>query len=169
MTSAHGQSGDRPSGALGTDPSVWSRRLRRILDEQIGLYEQLDSLSARQLQAISNEDADQLLVILGEREAIIGELLHLNEDLSPFVSNWATLSAQLPPSQRDALGASFDRVAALVEAISERDERDRRELEARRERVKTSLVEVSRGKGAVAAYSRVGPTDPPARFQDREG
>jgi len=118
MTGSADQSGARRTPPPGGDPDVWARRLRRILDEQISLYEQLEALSKLQSRAIAEEDADQLLTILGQREAIIGELMRLNEDLSPFVENWADLSVRLPVQQRDALSGAFDRVGATIGAAT---------------------------------------------------
>jgi len=153
---------DAPDG-----PDRWRTRLERIIEEQRGLYERLDALSVRQSSLIREENTDALLGVLGERQAVIDRLSALAEEFEPFKRQWRELMAQLDESSRDAFNRRIDALAERVSAIAQRDERDREALDERRSRITGELQGLSKGRGAVAAYSRGGTAQP--RYQDREG
>lgn len=162
MTNTRQGGQDAPGG-----PDRWRARLERIIEEQRGLYERLDGLSARQSSLIREDDTDALLGVLGERQAIIDRLGALTEEFAPFRAQWRELMGQLDERSRDAFNRQIDELAARINAIAQRDERDREALDERRGRVTGELQGLSKGRGAVAAYGRPGASQP--RYQDREG
>lgn len=153
--------------ALHDEPSVWAPRLARVLDDQRALYQQLDGLSRAQAALITAEDTDSLLEVLGRRQVLIDAIAALNEELAPFAERWDDLAPRLDAPQRSRLRAGFDEVSRLVTEIAQRDDADRRLLEARRNAVGSELGAVSHARGAVRAYAR--PDHAAPRYQDRTG
>ena len=184
---SHNPSGARNSGAsnaraehapLGVEavhgnPDVWAPRLARVLDRQREIYERLELISLSQAQLISEDQTDDLLSVLGQRQSLIEQLSALNDELAPFAERWNELAPRLSEEHREALRQRFDDVGRLVESITRRDEGDRRALEARRSTVGNELQSLTRSRGAVAAYARAqtpgGREAPDPRFQDRRG
>lgn len=148
-------------------PDRWRTRLERIIDEQGALYARLDSLSERQSALIRDDDTDALLCVLGERQAVIDRLAELGEEFAPFQRRWRELMGELDESSREAFNRRIDDMAERVNAIAQRDERDREALDERRSRIAGDLKGLSTGRGAVAAYARSGAAGP--RYQDRQG
>ena len=144
-------------------------RLQRILASQRDVYDRLGALSDAQSQAIEQDDAEALLGILGQRQALIEQLSALNKDLAPFEQAWDQLSAQLPDDQREHLRAQFAAVSRQVEEIQKRDEADFALLEQRRQAVQREMGSIHTARGAVAAYGSAGVDPSSPRYQDREG
>lgn len=151
------------------DTSLWVARLRRVLDEQEELFAGLDGLSREQRTHIESENSDALLSLLAQREVLLHRIAQVNRDIEPFRREWDTLSAQLDDRTREALQRRFNALGELLGEILSRDERDRLDLESRRNRLAGQMAEVSRGRGAIGAYAaqQARPETSP-KFQDRE-
>ncbi len=149
------------------DPEVWAPRLARILDRQLGLYEQLAALATEQSRFIDAEETDGLLEILGRRERLIEQIALTNQEVAPFTQSWDRLAPTLASRHRIELRQRFDTVAKLVERIAERDDADRKRLEARRTQIGQEIESLSQVRGAINAYTRPPATGP--IFQDSRG
>ena len=156
-----------PATGLFADPRLWAPRLSRILDRQFELYTQLGELAAEQSVCVETDDSDELLRVLARRQTIVDQVCALNDEIHPFVHRWEELSPRLTVPQREALRKQFDEVGVLVESIRERDEADRRALEARRETIGKEMEGLVRARGAAAAYASRQPSAP--IYQDRNG
>lgn len=159
--------------AIHGNPEVWAPRLARVLDRQREIYERLELLSLSQARLISDDQTDDLLAVLGQRQSLIEQLTVLNDELTPFAERWSELAPRLSEELREGLRQRFDDVSRLVESITRRDEGDRRALEARRSSVGSELQSLTHSRGAVAAYARVqtpgGREAQAPRYQDRRG
>lgn len=160
---------DQGTGTRHADPDVWAPRLARLLERQRALYEDLDALSRTQGPLIASEQTDALLEVLARRQGLVDQLTLVNQDIAPFSSDWARLSASLSDHHRATIRERFEAVAALASAITARDEEHRRALEARRADIGAELAGLSRARGAVAAYGSGRSAGAAPRFQDREG
>ena len=74
--------------------------------------------------------------------------------------------AGLDETGRQRVRRRIDVLSELAERVAKRDEADRRLLEQRRDAVAGEMVQINRGRGAMAAYKN-GPHAGP-RLQDRE-
>src|SRR3954470_21497024 len=83
------------------DPARWLPRVQKLLDEQCELCVGLDSLSARQTQALGMGDTDGLLRILGQRQTLLDRVVEINAALEPFRANKEHLLGALGAAQRD--------------------------------------------------------------------
>jgi hypothetical protein len=152
--------------ALSTgDPNLWAPRLGRILDRQRDLYATLDGLARSQSERIEADDSDGLLDVLSRRQAVVDQVVALNDELTPFARRWEELAPRLSAPHRESLRRKFDEVTRLVQSIQQRDEADRRALESRRDAVGSELEGLARVRGAAAAYGKP-PTSGPL-YQDR--
>lgn len=154
---------------LNTQPGAWRERVLVLLNEQIDLYSSLESLSATQQALIEDENSDALLDVLTQRQRLIDRAQRVANDLAPYRERWGELLDALPAFERDTLNAKVHEATRLVDSIAERDERDRRAMEAQRAAIATRMRDVTHARGAVAAYAGTTKQAPAARYQDREG
>ena len=150
------------------DPGRWLPRLNKLLDEQCELCVGLDSLSARQTQAVGIGDTDGLLRILGQRQSLVDRVVEINATLEPFRARKEELLGRLVGVQREGIVQRVGKIAALVESVRARDDQDRVSLEKMRSGVADELANLTRVKGAAAAYARNG-AGGGAKYQDRKG
>ena len=149
------------------DPARWLPRVSHLLDEQCELCVGLDSLSSRQTQAVGIGDTDGLLRILGQRQTLVDRVMEINAILEPFRTKKDELVSRLAPAQREGIVQRVGKIAALVENVRARDDQDRVSIEKMRTSVADELANLTRVKGAAAAYSPAGVGG--ARFHDRKG
>ncbi|MGP1271926.1 MAG: flagellar export chaperone FlgN [Phycisphaerales bacterium] len=143
-----------------------ARAIARLIDEQVGLYEELDQLSAHQHAIIEDDDTDAILRVLSDRDAVIGRIRDVSSRLAPYQARWSEHIALLPDAERDRLRARLSSVEAMMERISSRDESDRLAMQRRRETLGGQLSGVNRSGQAMSAYTKAHAKGP--RFQDRE-
>jgi vacuolar-type H+-ATPase subunit I/STV1 len=148
------------------DPVRVANRVERLLTQQSELVEELDSLGEKQRALIEAGDAEGLLTLLGERQDLTDRIRGLAQEMEPFRARWDELLASMPDDRRERIRSTVSALAGRIQASAERDERDREALQRRRDVVTDELANVSKARGAVAAYGRArgGP-----RYQDREG
>lgn len=153
----------------GNTAPIWGARLARILERQRDLCVQLDAMSARQGEIIASGDTDALLGLLGQRQTVVDEVAALGAELEPLKSVWEAEAWRLSPDQRGKIASTVEEIGRLMERIGQRDEAARADLEARRAGVARELSELSRGRGAVAAYGSAARRDPGPAYEDRRG
>jgi flagellar biosynthesis/type III secretory pathway chaperone len=140
--------------------------LLELLQQQRDLYEQLHQLSEQQSQLIAEGQTDQLLNVLSQRQAMVEQLTQINSRLSPYRDHWSEVAERLPGGDRDRLRRLLDEVQHLLQAILDRDESDRAQLETARQRVGERLEQSPRAGMARKAYGQAGAN---ARFTDSQG
>jgi len=142
-------------------------RLRELLAEQESLFLRLEALSKQQSRFVEDEQTDDLLRVLGERQGVIEALERAARELEPYRTQWEAVLAGARPEQRERFSRQVEQLAELAVSIAARDDADRRVIEDRRDKLAGDLAGMGRVRGAVAAY---GPakSQPGAKFQDRE-
>ena len=138
--------------------------IERLLDQQLELCRRLDELSVRQSALIARGEIDTLQTLLSEREAVVAQLARGHADVDRIRRDWERLIESMPADASVRLQRQIDELAEISSRIAARDDADRKALESQRDGVAQQLGEVSRSRGALAAYSRPG-DDVPA-FQD---
>lgn len=154
-------------------------RLIELLTEQRDLYQQLHELSARQQEIIAQGQTEQLLVVLAERQGLVDQLTTINKDIAPLRQRMGDLTAAAPEADKQRVRDLIDDVQNLLTTIIERDEADRRQLEASKAAVGAELRRTNTAPAAVNAYrsnvyARASATQNPAltgvaRFTDARG
>lgn len=158
---------DRPERSPHDDKARWAPRLRRALGTLRSAQVELEDLLPRQAGLIETGDAEGLLQLLGERQAVIERLQKAGDGFEPFRSRWDELMTALGDRERDEMQTSLREVTDSMARLAERDAADRARLEELRRSIVEELSGVQRGRSAVAAYGGGGPNGP--RFQDRAG
>lgn len=157
----------------GSDSGVWATggecgRVAELLDRQETLFLRLDALSRLQSRHVRDEETDELLRVLAERQSVVDSLDETSRELEPYRVRWERVLDAARPDQRGRLARQVERLAELAAEIAARDDADRRAIERRRDSLAEDLAGVGRVRGAVAAYG--GPRQrPQPKFQDREG
>lgn len=137
--------------------SVDFERLRELLTEQCRLHGELSQLSLRQRDAISDDSeqaADTLLRLLGDRQRIVQNVSRLNQELAPFRRDWERTLAALPEARRALITGLVKQLDALLGAILGRDREDQARLETRRQMIRSELDVLSGGSRAQAGYGK---------------
>ncbi len=155
------------TSSLDGPPERWKPALLQIVEEKLSLCRRLDALSKGQRSLIERGDADGLLALLAERQDLLGRLRALQEAMAPYRARWESLMGSLPAEEANAIRQRIDALAQLVRDILQRDDSDRRALDARRSAVMESLKSLGAGKNAVAAYSGAAANSPPIYHDDR--
>lgn len=137
-----------------------------LVREQIGLYERLEEMSLRQHELVEREDTDALLAVLSERQRLIEDISAVASRMTPFRAGWDDHVGALAEGDRRSLREGLDSLASMMSRIADRDESDRRTMEARRQRVQDQIAGVKRGGSAVKSYAQAPARGP--RFQDRQ-
>lgn len=150
------------------DPTQCAKRLVRLMEQQVGLLEQIESLSGGQRELIAAGKSDDLLRVIAQRQVLVDQVAELTEQITPLRELWNTTSGQVDAQLRQQVEQVVGRITGAIDNISKNDEADRAALEQQRKDVFGSLGTVTRARGAVAAYSSSGGTQHNA-FQDRQG
>jgi hypothetical protein len=164
----HGGQGTGAGGPTREDPRQWGARLVRLVERQHGLFTTLEGLSGRQSACIDGGDCEALLRVLGERQAVVDQILETGEEMAPLRARWEELIRELDEDVRTSLTGRVTALEDLSRRIAERDERDRLALETRRAALVDDMAGLVRSRHAVAAYGGARPA-PAAQFQDRKG
>ncbi|MEQ8317452.1 MAG: flagellar protein FliT [Phycisphaerales bacterium] len=141
-------------------------RVLPALERQAALYDQLAGFGPRQDELIAGGEGDDLLRLMGERQAVVDELVAVHQGLEDVRRDWEGFVAELTEADRAALSERLDRVKVLATRVHEQDSKTRQHLDGARDRVQSTMQGVGRGKGAVRAYG--GSTARVPIHQDRE-
>lgn len=141
--------------------------LLELLQHQAALFEQLDKLSVRQSDAVTDGDGDELLQILSTRQRFTDELTLLQESLEPVRRDWPKVRAGLDGPASAQVVDLLERSGKLFQRILERDERDSAALSAALDRVGADLAKLNRAGKARAAYG--GPEAGANRYTNTQG
>ena len=100
------------------------RELLRVLERQRDVFQRLRELAERQRAWAARDDPKSLLVLLAERQRLVGDLSQCNAAMDPFRRNWATTLMRLTSEQRlrvDELLVESDRVLGSGLSPDDRD------------------------------------------------
>jgi hypothetical protein len=124
-----------------------------LLTEQRDTCEKLKRFSERQTSLIANNEPEQLLDILADRQLILDRLDLIAQKLRPFQKNWR----QFRLGMNRVEGAMADRLIAEVNAllaeILQKDDADAQVLAVRKEATSRAMADLRHTKKAEAAYA----------------
>lgn len=152
-------------------PDDWPDQLVSLLDRQGRVCRELQALASEQGNLIKSDRADELVALLGARQALIDELTSLSESLEPYRLRWAELLARLDFGLRARVERSIADAQALVDSIVEGDRRDQSRLVEEQARLRQRLDTLNTGKKSNRAYGRGAAPGPQRtnRFMDEKG
>ncbi len=148
----------------------WTVFLRRVLGEQRELCRALEAMCERQAVLVREGDSDGLMRVLSQRQALVDRVAELSDQVVPFRESWEARMAGLSESDRREIEGTVGDITGLIERIGRHDDSDRAALEAQRDVLSKELTSVSRGRGALGAYSEAaGMVAEGPRYQDCNG
>lgn len=130
-----------------------SQAFIELLVQQKELYLKLKMLSDQQRELVINQDAVQLLGVLGARKILVEQLTQLGQQISPIRQQWQQLQDSLQTDQRDHINKLIDDTQDLLTGIIAADEQDRKDLAAARDVKGTELGAFTQNTTARNAYA----------------
>ena len=88
-----------------------------LVQEQLGLYEQLELLSVRQSALVESEDTDALLEVLNERQKLIEYITDVSARMTPYRARWDDHVNQLAESGQQWRQRVWRRVVATLDEV----------------------------------------------------
>lgn len=150
-------------------PSQQAAVLLEMLQEQHGLYHQLQSLSVQQSQSIRDGSTEELLALLSKRQSVIDALSRSNTQVAPYRERWATICEIVEPSQRQQVKQVLDEIEQMLNQVVQQDELDRAELKNVQARIGTQMSQVNQSDRAIRAYGPPKNRPQTPTFTDRQG
>ncbi len=130
-----------------------AQELTELLSRQRDVYNQLRQLASAQSTSIQDDEPEQLLRILGERQRRISELVEINTELEPFRSRWNEIRDVLDDAQRQRVGDLVGEVESLLADILAQDDGDCDLLQSRQNETRRGMASASLGRKVNAAYA----------------
>lgn len=130
-----------------------SQAFIELLIQQKTLYGKLKSLSDQQRKLVQEQDAVQLLGVLGARKVLVEQLTQLGQQIAPIRQQWQELQSNLQTDQRDQINQLIDDTQEMLSDIITADEQDRQELAAARDTKGTELGQFTQNTSARNAYA----------------
>lgn len=131
-------------------------------DERFAILKQLFELAQRQKTALDNEDVEQFMALLHQREPLLAALAGHEEDERP--SNVVSINRASRQSE-EASADTETAIGILLRAVIDQDAENELLLRARLGEVQDAITRVSRGAAMVRMYRQ---PEQPMRGIDRK-
>jgi hypothetical protein len=127
------------------------------LVEQLACYRKLARLCELQRQYVQQNQMDEFLSVLGQRETILADITRLEELVAPLKRNWAEVSASMSDVDRASALDMLAETKALLMQITQADQDDvlllqQRKLNVGKQIAATSTARVINNRYAASAY-----------------
>jgi len=138
-----------------------------LLTRQSELYSQLAELSQQQEQQIEQGNAEQLLALLGRKQAVIDSVTMINDMLRPLRDRWQGVAERADPQDRQRVNELAQCVQEQVEAIIEQDRVAEQRLAHTKQTLGEEIAQTGQAGVAMNAYRKAGP--PPSSARQASG
>ena len=142
-------------------------RLKDLLSEELGLYRTLRAMVSRELEAILlNEDMEELLQILQEKDGVIARLQLLADSWGDLLGSagiagpgstegfWERFRALFPDDRE--VSAMLDEARDAAEDLMKAGDESKRLLERYSAGLREQLTSMAKGRSAATSYERMG-------------
>lgn len=137
-----------------------------LLRAQAALFGRLESLAARQRELVTSDEAEALLVVLNDRQALAAELAGVVRRFEPMRRDWRTVRSRLSDVDRAEADGLLTGIRDQLRRVMDGDERDVRLLSARKVMTAAGLRAAVGAGEAVSAYATPQPrTAPRCEFE----
>ena len=138
-----------------------------LLEQQLGLMNDLAALAEEQRTHVEAAHNDALLGLLSRRQAIIDEFTASQAGLTRLTHGLDTRLERVDDAQSTRIRSLLEEIGGRLNTVMQRDADDQAVLMQRRDETGQSLKNVQHGRQANRAYGRTTPVAP--RFSDRQG
>ena len=114
-------------------PRDWPDALIRLLERQERLIRQLADLVSQQADLIVNEQTDDLLELLAERQQIIERFTAAQDELGQLTDHLDVRLPEVDVARRERIERLIDAVGDQLDDVMAQDEIDQRKLQVARE------------------------------------
>lgn len=137
------------SNTHGVSPAA---RVRTLALQMRDRCLRLDELSAAISMRVHDEDPQELVALLSEREPLVGQLARLGDELAAILDDPSSARV-LGQAEHTQIRERLGQLEEVMGRIRERDKRARGELQRRRDDLALRLASVNTATGAARAYS----------------
>ncbi len=130
-----------------------SQAFVELLIQQKELYLKLKMLSDKQRELVQQQDAVQLLGVLGARKILVEQLTQLGQQIAPIREQWQSLKDDMQSEQRQQINQLIDETQELLSGIIAADEQDRQDMAAARDEKGAELKQFTQNASARNAYT----------------
>lgn len=125
-----------------------------LLDRQLQLYRNLQTLAQQQADLVTTGNPDGLLQVLGRRQGLLEEVKKTNDSLAPFRQRWDDVIRLLDPQQRSEASAMINEINERLQQIMQRDQADSETLQLRCRKIGQEMQTARTGRTALRAYGQ---------------
>lgn len=131
--------------------------LIEALEQQVNCYRQLAKLAELQHVHVQQEQTEELLAVLQQRQGVLGEIGQLERTIAPARQRWSEHASRWQPSLRQRAEQLLAQARKLLEEITTADRNDalvlqQRKLNLGKQLNKTTNARVINRRYAAAAY-----------------
>jgi len=137
------------------------------LRAQAELYRSLMDLARKQVEKISSENVDELVLCLEEKKKVVEEIEAIEVAAAPLREFWETNKGKVDDQARAGLRAAVDEIRALLEELLELEAQSQRKLGASKDALQDQIRDLSAGSQAISSYAPSPDQNP--RFMDQKG
>jgi hypothetical protein len=137
-----------------TDPVI------QALGEQVEWYRRLAKLAELQHVYVQNEQTEELLGVLGQRQEVLNEVARLEQVVGPVRKQWGGYVGGLPAERRGEAEGLMAETRRLLEEITTSDRNDAMVLQQRKLNLGKQITQAKAARQvnrnyATAAYGAV--------------
>jgi hypothetical protein len=148
----------------------WTTQLIDLLERKEKLIAELGDLASQQEAMVRERRGEALLGVLSRRQALIDEVLSMQDELASLAAAAADAEHEAPAAARERIRTLVDAISRGLGAVLERDERDRAAIASAREDTRRELASIAPTRQAHEAYLGGSlASRPETRFADRTG
>jgi flagellar biosynthesis/type III secretory pathway chaperone len=145
----------------------WPKPLIELLEHQQTLVTDLSTLAQQQATLITSGRTEQLMELLGRRQAVIDQFTATQSQLTELTSDLDARLKSVTDTQREHIKTLIAQIGDQLASVMQRDAQDQDSLRSGRDQVQQELAIMGTSRTARAAY---GPTNGnPPRLADRHG
>jgi len=142
------------------------------LQAQLGLYREMIGVNERQLQLLENpgeSDPDDLLTLVGQKQALMGQLGELEAKLKPLKNGWSSVKGSLPENVRSFADGLLEELAATIRTLIEMEDAAHKRLEEVMGQTREGINTIRKKAQVNRAYAAYGARSGGAKFVDHKG
>lgn len=144
--------------------TISSEQVIEALAEQVRHYRELAKLSIRQRHYIQNDQTEELISVLSERETHLSRITELERTVGPRKKNWGDFLGGLGGEARREAEEAMAETRRLLAEITAGDERDALTLQQKKLRIGNEITATNKAtvvnrQYAASAYGRARPSN----------
>jgi uncharacterized protein YejL (UPF0352 family) len=143
-----------------------TEKLLKNLREEIDYYHQIMDQTRQQRKALDETDIKALLECVREKEAIIGKIKKIDEELVPYREEWKKRKNEMSEYSRKQCEKYVAELNTILEKLMQLENENEKLLADRVKKLEKDLENIQKGKQAHKSYLKNNAAD--AQFIDKK-